>query len=81
MRSSMMVKRESAWVEIYVIGTEASKVLAAVRGISDVKIENQYVDRATLSFEWDGGRSNFDSRPDFDEIDKSLQSKGMHRMQ
>ena len=77
----MMVKRESSWVEVYVIGTEASKVLSEVRGISDVRIENQYVDRATLTFEWDGGRSNFDSRPNFDEIDKNLQSKGMHRMQ
>lgn len=81
MRSSMMVKRESASAGIYVIGTEALKVLSAVSGITDVQIENQYVDRATLSFKWNGGRSNFDSRLNFDEIDKNLQSIGMHRMQ
>jgi len=81
MRSSIMVKRESASVETYVIGTEASKVLSAVPGITEVQIENQYVDRATLSFRWDGGRSNFDSRLNFDDLDRNLQSKGMHRMQ
>jgi hypothetical protein len=80
-RSSMMVKRVSASTEISVVGAEASQVLFAVRGITDVQIENQYVDRATLSFSWDGGRSNFDSRPNFDEIDRNLQSRGMHRMQ
>ena len=81
MRSSIMVKGTSAPAEIYVIGAEASQVLSAVRGITDVRIENQYVDRATLSFRWDGGRSNFDSRLNFDEIDRNLQSRGMHRMQ
>lgn len=77
----MMVKRLSASTESYVIGKEASEVLAAVAGISDVKIENQYVDRATLSFEWKAGRTNFDSRLNFDDIDRILQSRGMHRMQ
>ena len=77
----MMVKRESDSAETYVIGTEASAVLAAISGISDVKVENQYLDRATLSFEWKGGRTNFDSRLNFDDIDRILQSRGMHRMQ
>jgi hypothetical protein len=77
----MMVKRESTSAESYVIGTEASKVLSAISGITDIKIENQYVDRATLSFDWNGGKTNFDSRLNFDEIDKNLQAKGMHRMQ
>jgi hypothetical protein len=80
-RSSMMVKRESASAETYVVGKEASEVLEAVSGISDVRIENQYVDRATLSFEWKGGRANFDSRLNFDDIDRNLQLRGMHRMQ
>jgi len=79
-RSSMMVRRESDSIETYVIGTEASKLLSAVSGISDVKIENQYLDRATLSFNWEAGRSNFDARLDFVEIDQNLKSKGMHRM-
>ena len=80
MRSSMMVRRESDSTETYVIGAEASKLLSAVSGISDVKVENQYLDRATLSFNWEAGRSNFDARLDFAEIDQNLKSKGMHRM-
>ena len=81
MRSSMIIRRGSASHETYVIGDEASKVLAAVQGITDVRIENQYVDRATLTFDWEAGRKNFDSRLNYDEIDAELQSRGMHRMQ
>lgn len=81
MRCSMMVRKESSSVEISVIGTEASQVLSAIDGISDVRVENQYIDRAILSFDWSDGRSNFDFRPDFDVIDRNLQAKGMHRMQ
>jgi hypothetical protein len=81
MRSSMMIKKSSATTESYVISAEASRILSSVRGVSDVCIENQYADRVTLSFEWDGGTSNFDSRPDFNEIDANLQAIGLHRMQ
>ena len=81
MRSSMMVKRNSFSTETYVIGTEAGRILSDVRGITDVRVENQYVDRVTLTFEWDGGLTNFDSRPNFDHIDARLQAMGMHRMQ
>lgn len=81
MRSSMMIKGESASGDVDVVGQEACEVLSKIRGISDVKIENQYVDRAALSFEWEGGRSNFDSGSAFDEIDGVLQSRGMRRMQ
>lgn len=77
----MMVTRKSSSTETFVIGAEASRILSDVRGITDVRIENQYVDRVTLSFDWDGGLSNFDSRPDFDEIDTRLQVLDMHRMQ
>ena len=81
MRSSMMIKRVSSSDETYAINAEASGILSAVRGITDVRVENQYVDRVTLSFEWDGGLSNFDSRPNFGQIDMNLQAKGMYRMQ
>jgi hypothetical protein len=77
----MMVKRKSSSTETYFIGVEASRILSDVRGITDVRVENQYVDRVTLSFEWDGGLSNFDSRPDLNEIDAKLQVMDMHRMQ
>jgi len=81
MRSSMMIKKSSNAAELYVISAEASRILANVRGVTDVRIENQYVDRVTLSFEWDGGTTNFDSRLDFGEIDTNLQAIGLHRMQ
>jgi hypothetical protein len=75
-----MIKGESALGDVNLVGQEASGVLAAISGISDVQIEKQYVDRATLSFEWEDGRTNFDSRLDFEEIDVVLHSRGMRRM-
>jgi hypothetical protein len=77
----MMVKRNSFATETYVIDTEACRILSSVRGITDVRVENRYIDRVTLSFEWDGGLSNFDSRPNFGCVDAQLQVMGMHRMQ
>lgn len=81
MRSAMMIRRNSFSTETYVIGTEACRILSDVRGITNVCVENQYVDRVTLTFEWDGGLSNFDTRPNFDHIDAQLQAMGMNRMQ
>ena len=81
MRSSMMIKKSSTASESCVVSDEASRILANVRGITDICIENRYADRVTLSFAWDGGTSNFDSRPDFNEIDTNLQALGLHRMQ
>ncbi len=81
MRSSMMVRKTSSCLETYVIGTEASKVLSTMTGVSAVKVENQYSDRATLSFEWKADATVFDSKLDFDELDRQLQLRGLHRMQ
>ena len=77
----MMVRRDASVAGNYVIGTEAALILATIRGITDVQVENQYVDRANLSFTWDGGSHKFDFRPDFAEIDQLLKIKGMRRMQ
>jgi len=81
MRSSMTVRRRSESVETYVIGDEASKMLSALRGISEVQIVNQLPDRATLLFKWTPEAKKFDSRLDFTELDRELQLKDMHRMQ
>jgi hypothetical protein len=75
-----MIRRISSSAEVSVIGAEASQILSEISGISDVRVENQSIDRATLSFDWDTRRSNFDFRPDFDTIDQKLQAKGIHRM-
>jgi hypothetical protein len=77
----MMVRRGSACVETYVVGTEASKILSGITGVTAVTVENQYGDRATLSYDWKADAAVFDSRLNFDEIDRQLQSRGMHRMQ
>ena len=77
----MMVRRQSAPGEIRGVGPEASEVLSAATGITDVRIESQYVDRATLSFHWEADPTKFDSRLNFSEIDEQLKARGMHRMQ
>jgi hypothetical protein len=80
-RTAIMIRRDSAFAGTYVIGEEAALILAAISGISDVRIESQFVDRANLSFVWDNARTNFTFRPDFQQLDRMLQTKGMHRMQ
>jgi len=80
-RSSMMIRRDPAFPGEQAIGAEAAPILSSVSGISDVRVENQYADRANLSFVWDLARSNFDFRPDFERLDAMLQTKGMRRMQ
>jgi hypothetical protein len=80
-RSSMMIRRDPAFTGPEAIGVAAAPILSSVSGISDVRIESQYVDRANLSFIWDLARSNFDFRPDFERLDAMLQTKGMRRMQ
>ena len=81
MRNSMMIRRDPAFIGEGAIGAEAALVLAAVSGISDVRVESQYGDRANLSFIWDVARSNFDFRPDFQRLDRLLETTGMRRMQ
>jgi len=81
MRNSMMIRRDPAFTGEGVIGTEAALVLASVSGISDVRVESQFVDRANLSFVWDVARTNFTFRPDFKQLDGLLETKGMRRMQ
>lgn len=80
-RSSMMIRRDPEFSGREAIGVEAVPILSSVSGISDVRIESQYVDRANLSFIWDLARSNFAFRPDFERLDAMLQTKGMRRMQ
>ena len=81
MRNSMMIRRDSAFVGEGLIGAEAALVLASVSGISDVRVESQYADRANLSFIWDVARTHFDFRPDFQRLDGLLETKGLRRMQ
>jgi hypothetical protein len=74
MRSMITVERLPTSHGSYLLGDDVSKLLGTVVGISAVNIENQFIDRATVSYDWtDAGR-------DFDRIDFLLKSKGMRRV-
>lgn len=83
MRATMMIRRQRSTVdepsgvssEPKLVGAEATQALADVDGISAVRIETQFGDRAIVSYE--AG----EQRMDFARIDAALQSKGMHRLQ
>lgn len=75
MRNTITVERKATSYGSYLVGADATQVLIAVSGISSIQVEKQYIDRATLSFEWN------ERRPNFDRIDMMLQSKGMQRVE
>ncbi len=74
MRSMITVERLPNSHGSYLLGAGASKMLSTIVGISDVSIEKQYIDRATLSYVW------ADSSRNFEKIDHLLESKGMRRV-
>ena len=74
MRSMITVERLPTSHGSYLVGPDVSKVLGMIAGISAVHVEHQYIDRATVSYDWaDLGR-------DFVRIDCLLESKGMRRV-
>ncbi len=74
MRSMITVERLPTSHGSYLLGDDVSKILGTVVGISAVNIENQFIDRATVSYDWT------DATRDFDRIDFLLKSKGMRRV-
>jgi hypothetical protein len=74
MRSMITIERLPTSNGSYLLGSDASKMLSTIVGISAVNIENQFIDRATLSYEWS------DATRDFERIDHLLKSKGMRRV-
>ncbi|GAA0709738.1 hypothetical protein [Dokdonella soli] len=74
MHATIVIERLSTSNGSYLIGAEAISILAAIEGISCIHVEKQYIDRATLSYQ-----SN-DLRQDFDRIDQMLWRKGMQRV-
>lgn len=83
MRATIMIRRQRAAPdaasgtapEPKLVGTDATNALATISGISAVRIETQYGDRALISYESSEPRQNFDI------VDAVLQSNGMHRLQ
>jgi hypothetical protein len=74
MRAVITVERLPASHGSYLIGRAASDILASVEGVSAITVENQYIDRATLSYVW------ADRSHDFGPIDDVLLAKGMRRV-
>jgi len=74
MRSMITVERLPTSHGSYLLGSDASKMLSTIVGISSVTVENQFIDRATLSYDWS------DPARDFERIDHLLESKGMRRV-
>lgn len=74
MRSMITVERLPHSHGSYMLGPDVSKMLGTIIGISAVSVENQYIDRATLSYDWTDADRNFD------RIDNLLESKGMRRV-
>ena len=74
MRAMISVERLPDSHGSYLLGPDASRMLSTVVGISEVNIENQFIDRATLSYEWT------DPARDFARIDQLLETKGMRRI-
>jgi len=73
-RSTITIERMPSTYGTALLGAFATQVLASVDGVSAVRIEDQYVDLAMLSYEWTAPAS------DSTGIDRSLWSKGMRRV-
>jgi hypothetical protein len=74
MRAMITIERLPQSTGSYLLGTDVSKMLSTIYGISAVHIENEYIDRATLSYDWTDADRNFD------KIDNILLSRGMRRV-
>lgn len=74
MRSMITVERLPNSHGSYLLGPDVSRMLGTIVGVSEVNIENQFIDRVTLSYLWS------DADRDFDRIDNLLAAKGMRRV-
>lgn len=74
MRATITIERLPTSNGSYLIGRDASDILASVDGVSAITIEKQFIDRATLSYVW------ADRSHDFTPIDEVLLAKGMRRV-
>jgi hypothetical protein len=73
-RSRITIERIPATYGTTLLGARATQVLATVNGVSAIRIEDQYLDLAMLSYEWTAPVSRSAG------IDRTLWSKGMRRV-
>lgn len=73
-RARITIERMPATYGTSLLGAHATRVLASVEGVSAVRIEDQYLDLAMLSYAW---TAPADGSPG---IDRTLWSNGMRRV-
>jgi hypothetical protein len=73
-RSTITIERLKSSYETSMLGALATQIMATVDGVSAVRIEDEYIDLAMLSYVWatPGG--------DCAGIDRTLWSNGMRRV-
>lgn len=74
MHQIITIERLPSPFTTYLVGPSASRVLAAVEGVSDVMLRQESADRATLSYEW------ADPGIYVVGIDQALKTQGMRRI-
>jgi hypothetical protein len=74
MRSTMTVARHPTSFGSYLIGGEVLRILSSIEGITAVRIDRQYLEGASLSYE------SADRCQNFDRIDQMLDAVGMRRV-
>ena len=73
-RSRITIERMPATYGTALLGAHATRILASVDGVSAVRIEDQYVDLAMLSYLWTAPAGASAG------IDRTLWSNGMRRV-
>lgn len=74
MRSMITIVRFPSLDTVHSAGANARRVLAGIEGVSDVRIQSEEIDRATLSYQW------ADSGSHFVRMDETLRLQGMRRV-
>jgi hypothetical protein len=58
----------------HAVGANAKRILAGIDGVTQVQIESEEIDRATLSYQWKDPGAHFIG------IDETLRLQGMRRV-
>jgi hypothetical protein len=58
----------------HAVGANAKSILTGIAGVSQVQIESEEIDRATLSYQWKDPGAHFIG------IDETLRLQGMRRV-
>ena len=74
MRIAISIERLPESCRSYLVGPDATRILARIEGVSAIRVEQQYIDKAVLTYE------RTDAERDFASLDQTLQSAGMRRV-